>query len=104
MRDEVTTDSSRPPSADGSAPASLATISRRDSLIIWTCLVSIIVLAWAYLFVLDRQMASSTAYDTMMAEMGMAMAACFGTAVAMSLATWWLGMRSGVRALDAMGG
>ena len=30
-------------------------------------------------------------------------AACFGTAVAMSLATWWYGMRSGVRALEAMG-
>ena len=29
---------------------------------------------------------------------------CFGGAVVMSLATWWLGMRSGVRALDAMGG
>ena len=33
-----------------------------------------------------------------------AMAACFGTAIAMSLATWWFGMRSGVRALEAMGG
>src|SRR5258708_24689511 len=31
-------------------------------------------------------------------------AACFGTAVAMSLATWWYGMRSGVRALVALGG
>jgi ABC-2 type transport system permease protein len=30
-------------------------------------------------------------------------AACFATAVAMSLATWWYGMRSGVRALEAMG-
>ena len=33
-----------------------------------------------------------------------AMAACVGTAVVMSLATWWLGMRSGVKALEAMGG
>jgi ABC-2 type transport system permease protein len=32
------------------------------------------------------------------------MAACFGTVIAMSLATWWLGMRSGVTALEAMGG
>ena len=31
-----------------------------------------------------------------------AMAACFGTAIAMSLATWWFGMRTGVPALDAM--
>ena len=33
-----------------------------------------------------------------------AMASCFASAVAMSLATWWFGMRSGVRALEAMGG
>jgi hypothetical protein len=33
-----------------------------------------------------------------------AMAACFGFAIAMSVATWWFGMRSGVRALEAMGG
>jgi hypothetical protein len=33
-----------------------------------------------------------------------AMIGCFGVAVAISLATCWLGMRSGVRALDAMGG
>ena len=30
------------------------------------------------------------------------MTACFVAAGAMSLATWWFGMRSGVRALDAM--
>jgi ABC-2 type transport system permease protein len=34
----------------------------------------------------------------------LAMAACFAAAVAMSVATWWYGMRSGVRALEAMGG
>ena len=28
----------------------------------------------------------------------------FGIAVVMSLATWWFGMRSGVTALEAMGG
>ena len=33
-----------------------------------------------------------------------AMAACVGTALVMSLATWWFGMRSGVTALEAMGG
>jgi ABC-2 type transport system permease protein len=32
-----------------------------------------------------------------------AIAASFAAAVAMSLATWWFGMRSGVRALEAMG-
>jgi len=33
-----------------------------------------------------------------------AMAACIGLALAMSLATWWFGMRSGVAALEEMGG
>ena len=33
----------------------------------------------------------------------LAMAACFAAAVVMSVATWWYGMRSGVRALEAMG-
>jgi ABC-2 type transport system permease protein len=33
-----------------------------------------------------------------------AIAACLGTAVVMSLATWWFGMRSGVAALEEMGG
>jgi ABC-2 type transport system permease protein len=37
-------------------------------------------------------------------SMRAATAVCFGTAVATSLATWWFGMRSGVRALEAMGG
>jgi hypothetical protein len=37
-------------------------------------------------------------------RLGLAMATCFATAVAMSVATWWYGMRSGVRALEAMGG
>jgi ABC-2 type transport system permease protein len=33
----------------------------------------------------------------------MAIAASFAAAVGMSLATWWFGMRSGVKALEAMG-
>ena len=32
-----------------------------------------------------------------------AVAACFAAAAALSLGAWWLGMRSGVRALDEMG-
>ena len=35
--------------------------------------------------------------------MQVAIAASFAAAVAMSLATWWFGMRSGVTALEAMG-
>jgi predicted metal-binding membrane protein len=60
--------------ADARAPSlALAEVSRRDRIIIWTCLVALIGLSWAYLVFLDRQMASSMTYDAMMAEMGMAM-------------------------------
>jgi hypothetical protein len=33
----------------------------------------------------------------------LSIAASFAAAVAMSLATWWYGMRTGVKALEAMG-
>ena len=51
----------------------VAVLSRRDRVLIWSCLAVITLLAWAYLIHLDRQMASAMAYDGMMAEMGMAM-------------------------------
>lgn len=50
-----------------------AAISRRDRILISTCLVLVTALAWAYLIHLDRQMSASMEHDTMMAEMGMAM-------------------------------
>jgi len=43
------------------------------------------------------------AHIPLTATMQAAMAACLGTAVAMSLGIWWFGMRSGVEALEAMG-
>ena len=49
----------------------LAALSRRDRVLISTCLVVISGLAWVYLVHLDRQMSSSMEYDTMMAKMGM---------------------------------
>ena len=55
------------------SPSPAAVVSRRDRVLISTCLVLIIALAWAHLVHLDRQMASSMAHDTMMAEMGMSM-------------------------------
>ncbi len=69
-----------------SAPAG---ISRRDRLIISACLGLVIVLAWSYLLVLDRRMASSADYAAMMARMGMAIDAPW-TAVdlLLTLAMW----------------
>jgi predicted metal-binding membrane protein len=51
--------------------ASVAALSRRDRFLIATCIVLIVLLAWAYLVHLDRQMSSAMTYDTMMADMGM---------------------------------
>jgi len=101
MRDEVATNSSRTLSSDGSG-AVLAAVSRRDRLIIVSCLVSITVLAWAYLFVLDRGMASSAAYDTMMAEMGMAMDRSWTAADVFFTFLMWAVMMVGMMAASAM--
>jgi predicted metal-binding membrane protein len=46
-------------------------LSRRDRVLISTCLLLITASAWAYLVHLDHQMSSSMEYDTMMAKMGM---------------------------------
>jgi predicted metal-binding membrane protein len=53
-----------------SAP-SIAALSRRDRILISTCLALVTALAWLYLVRLDRQMSSSMQYDSMMAAMGM---------------------------------
>jgi predicted metal-binding membrane protein len=50
-----------------------AALPRRDTVLISSCIVVIIALAWAYLVHLDRQMASSMEHDQMMAAMGMTM-------------------------------
>jgi predicted metal-binding membrane protein len=55
------------------SPSAVAALSRRDRVLISTCLVVITGLAWAYLVHLDHQMSSSMEHDTMMAEMGMTM-------------------------------
>jgi len=52
-----------------SSPA--AVLSRRDRFLILGCIVLSTLLAWAYLFHLDRQMSAGMEYDKMMAAMGM---------------------------------
>jgi predicted metal-binding membrane protein len=51
--------------------SAVAALSRRDRVLISTCLAVITASAWVYLVHLDRQMSSSMEYDTMMAKMGM---------------------------------
>jgi predicted metal-binding membrane protein len=90
------------PSADRSGLASLASLPPRQRLIIGICVISITVLAWAYLFVLDREMASSTAYDTMMAEMGMAMDRPWTAADVFFTFLMWAVMMVGMMAASAV--
>jgi predicted metal-binding membrane protein len=54
--------------------SAVATLSRRDRLLISTSVALIIALAWAYLIDLDRRMSIGMQHDALMADMGMAMA------------------------------
>lgn len=64
-------------------------LSRRDRVVISSCLVLLTALAWAYLLLLDRGMAAAMAHDQMMAEMGMAMDMPWKTAdVLLAFAMW----------------
>jgi predicted metal-binding membrane protein len=83
-------------------PTSIATASRRDRVLISTCIVLITALAWAYLIHLDHQMSSAMAYDSMMAEMGMTRDASWTSSdVFFTFAMWavmMIGMMSGAAA------
>ena len=48
-------------------------LPRRDRVIIWSCLVLLIALAWTYLLHLDHQMSAAMEHDRIMADMGMTM-------------------------------
>ena len=64
-------------------------LSRRDRLVISSCLVLLTALAWAYLVHLDRQMSAAMEHDRMMAEMGMTMDMPWTTAdVVLTFAMW----------------
>jgi predicted metal-binding membrane protein len=56
-----------------SSASPIAALSRRDRVVISSCLVLLIVLAWTYLVHLDRQMSAANQHDRMMADMGMTM-------------------------------
>src|SRR5436190_1871608 len=64
-------DSTRP--SPGGAHSLIASLPRRDLVLISTCLILVTALAWAYLVHLDRQMSASMAHESMMAEMDMTM-------------------------------
>ncbi|MDO8681077.1 MAG: DUF2182 domain-containing protein [Acidobacteriota bacterium] len=64
-------------------------LSRRDRVVISSCLLLLTALAWAYLIHLDREMSAAMEHDRMMAEMGMAMDMPWKTAdVLLAFAMW----------------
>jgi predicted metal-binding membrane protein len=83
------------------SPSAAAALSRRDRAFISTCLVVISALAWAYLVHLDRQMSSSMAHDTMMAEMGMQMDMSWTSADVFFTFAMWVVMMVGMMAPSA---
>ena len=64
-------------------------LSRRDRVVISSCLLLLTALAWAYLIHLDREMSAMMEHDRMMAEMGMTMDMPWQTAdVLLAFAMW----------------
>ena len=64
-------------------------LSRRDRVVISSCLLLLTALAWAYLIHLDREMSAMMEHDRMMAEMGMSMDMPWQTAdVLLAFAMW----------------
>jgi predicted metal-binding membrane protein len=79
----------------------VAALSRRDRLLISTCLALITALAWWYLVQLDRRMSLSMSHDTMMAEMGMTMAMPWTAADVFFTFMMWTVMMVGMMAGSA---
>ena len=78
--------------------SSVAALSRRDRVLISTCLALITALAWGYLVHLDRRMSFSMQHDTMMAEMGMTMVMPWAAADVFFTFMMWTVMMVGMMA------
>jgi predicted metal-binding membrane protein len=76
-------------------------LSRRDRVIISSCLVLLTALAWGYLVRLDRQMAAAMAHDRMMADMGMTMDMPWHSADVFFIFAMWTVMMVGMMSASA---
>ncbi len=76
--------------------SSVAGFVSRDRSIIASCILLITALAWAYLIQLDRQMASSAASATLMANMGMTTDAPWGARDVIFTFAMWAVMMTGM--------
>lgn len=76
-------------------------LSRRDRVLISSCLVLLTALAWAYLVRLDHQMSAAMEYDRAMADMGMTMNAPWGAADILFTFAMWVVMMVGMMTASA---
>ena len=77
------------------------TLSRRDRVVISSCIVLLAALAWAYLFHLDRQMSAAMEYDRKMADMGMAVDMPWTAADVFFTLAMWTVMMAGMMTASA---
>jgi len=82
-------------------PTGTAVLSRRDRIVISSCLVLLTALAWGYLVHLDRQMSDMMAHERMMAEMGMTMDMPWGVADVFFTFAMWAVMMAGMMTASA---
>ncbi|MFL9909388.1 DUF2182 domain-containing protein [Paraburkholderia sp. RL17-337-BIB-A] len=83
-------------------PGSVASLSRRERVLILGCVAAVTTLSWVYLFYLDHQMLSARQHDKMMMEMGMSMAAPWTTADVFFTFAMWVVMMVGMMAGSAI--
>jgi len=83
-------------------PESVASLSRRDRILILGYVAAVTVLSWGYLFYLDHQMSSTRQHDKMMMEMGMSMAMPWTTADIFFTFAMWVVMMVGMMAGSAL--
>src|SRR5438874_733674 len=83
------------------SPSPVATLPRRDSLVIACCIVGVTALAWAYLAHLAREMSASGAELTSMAAMPMTMGASWGATDFFMTWVMWSVMMIGMMSASA---
>jgi len=94
---------STPPSpGEARRPSPVPAPSRRDRLLIGTCIALITGVAWAYLVHLNRHMTSSIEDNTMMAAMGMVMNQPWGARDLLLTFAMWAVMMVGMMAVPAL--
>jgi predicted metal-binding membrane protein len=78
------------------AASTIASLPRRDKILILGCIILITALAWVYLFHVERQMSSAVAQSNMMAAMGMAVNAPWTAADLLATFAMWAVMMVGM--------